>query len=58
MIIITRKKAHTCTDAELRSALAKLYNVLACRGIDADDQRAAYASIETIRAELCLRDPR
>ncbi|MEL6297330.1 MAG: hypothetical protein AAFQ45_02050 [Pseudomonadota bacterium] len=58
MIIITREKARTCTDAELRSALAKLYNALASRTLTSEAKRKAQASIEQIRSELNHRGPR
>jgi len=55
MIIITREKARSCTDAELRSALAKLFNALASDTQDAEGKRKAYASIEAVQSELRLR---
>lgn len=58
MIIITRKKARTCTDSELHSALAKLYNALASHTLDENNLRKANASIKVIQSELRLRGPR
>lgn len=58
MIIITRKKARTCTDRELHSALAKLYNFLANQTLDEKNKREAHASIKAIKNELGVRSPR
>lgn len=58
MIIITRTKARTCTDRELHSALAKLYNALASQMLDENNKRSAHASIKAIQSELRLRGPR
>lgn len=57
MIVITREKAHSCTDNELLSALAKLFNALASNTLNHQAHRSTHASIEAVRAELRRRGP-
>jgi len=51
MLIITREKAASCTDSELRSLLRVLFNDLANDTLDEIDRRCCQASIQTIRSE-------
>jgi hypothetical protein len=55
MTLITRKQAASCTDSELQSLLAKLFNELASGRLDAASQKALNSSALTIKAELNLR---
>lgn len=51
MLIITREKAASCTDSELRSLLRVLFNDLANDTLDEIGRRCCQASIQAIRSE-------
>lgn len=51
MLVITREKAASCTDSELRSLLRVLFNALANHLLDEHAERCCHASIRTIWAE-------
>ena len=55
MTLITRKQAASCTDSELRSLLAKLFNELASGRRDPQARRACEASAQIVRGELRAR---
>jgi hypothetical protein len=58
MTLITRKRAASCSDSELQSLLAKLFNELASGRLDPQARQACEASLGTVRSELTRRSPK
>jgi len=57
MKLTTRFEAAKLSDNELRSLLRETFNALAALDADSAERRNAFATLETIQAELKTRKP-